>query len=361
MRLVLCHPGADMSTSDVHRGLEDGLKALGHEVYDYALNHRIAAAAQYFDHVWRKAKKQVPRPTNVDVLYRAGEELVTRALRVQPDVVLIVSAMFLHPDVLVLLKRAGIKVALLLTESPYDDEQQAKLLPFVDVAWTNERASAETLGIHYLPHAWHPQIHVPTLEAANPHVPAHDVVFVGTAFQERIEMLQAVDWRGIDLGLYGAWEMLPARSPLRPYLRGKIVENTLTAALYQRAKIGLNLYRWSKGFGKAAPRLEQAAGSLNPRAYELAATRCFSLSEYRTEVVEKFGDLVPTFTQAAEIRPLVDRWLADDVGRTRARFALAHAVADDTWTARAAQVIDDIVHAGIGARDDATRRTGATA
>lgn len=361
MRIVLCHPGADMSTSDVWRGLNDGLKSLGHDVYDYALSARIAASAQYFDHVWRKGKKQAPRPTNTDILYHAGCELVTRSLRVQPDVVLIVSAMFLHPDVLVILKRAGLKVAVLFTESPYDDEQQAKLLPYLDVAWTNERASADAMGIHYLPHAWHPEIHQPLIEAANPDMPAHDVVFVGTAFQERIEMLQAVDWSGINIGLYGAWEMLPSRSPLRPYLRGKIVENTLAAALYQRAKIGLNLYRWSKGFGKHAPRLAASAGSMNPRAYELAATRCFSLSEHRTEVVEKFGDLVPTFTQPSEIRPLVDKWLADDVGRARVRHQLAQAVAGDTWTDRAAQVVSHLVYAGIGARDDSQRSTGASA
>ncbi len=348
MRILLVHPGASTSTSDVYAGLYAGLKAMGHEVLEYPLDDRISAAGGFLHWLWKRRKIEVDKPTVAQILYRAGAELLERALRVEPDVVLAVSAMYLHPDVLVLMRRAGLKVAVLLTESPYDEEKEARLLPFVQCAWTNERSTARRLGIHYLKHAWNPTVHnaaAPVGEA----VPAHDVVFVGTNFAERVEILANTDWTGIDLGLYGNWESLGSRHPLRKYIRGRQIENAYAVELYRRAKIGLNLYRTSKGFGKDAPRVT-GAESMNPRAYELATLGCFTISDRRPEVEECFGDLVPTFRTHRELRPLIDRWLADEAGRANIQAALPGAVAMETWIARAQQVTDNLADAGIVAR-----------
>lgn len=348
LRILLVHPGASISTHDVYTGLEAGLKALGHTVYAYNLDERIERSGRWLDYCWRKGGKAVEKPQPPDVLLHAGGELVTRALRIQPDVVLIVSSMFLHPDVLVLLRRAYQRVAMLLTESPYDDERQARLLPWVDVAWTNERTSARQMGIKYLPHAWNHAVHQAHKDEPD-HVPSHDVVFVGTPFQERVDLLSAVDWTGIDLGLYGGWGTLPPRHRLRKYIKGSYIKNEHAAALYRKAKIGLNLYRTSKGFGKDAPRIAHAE-SLNPRAYELAALGCFTLSDARAEVTETFGDLVPTFSDAGGLCVLMNRWLSDDAGRQRIQAQLPSAVAGHTWLARAGTVVSDLLDAGIVAR-----------
>lgn len=348
MRILIVQPGASISTSDVYDGLAAGLRARGHEIYEYALDARIETHGAFLTYAWRKGGKLPElKPTAADILYRAGEELVARALRVMPDVTLVVSAMYLHPDVLVLMRRAGLKVALLFTESPYDDERQERLLPFIDIGWTNERISSRG-GVHYLRHAYNPDVH--NLKAEyDSSVPSHDVVFVGTCFEERIELLSAVDWTGIDLALYGNWEeQLGSRSKLRKYVKGSYVPNSFAAALYRNAKIGLNLYRQSKGFGKGAPRIKEAE-SLNPRAYELAATGCFTISDYRAEVPEVFGDLVPTFSSPSELRLLINRWLADESGRARVRAALPNAVVDHTWHSRAAQIESDLHGVGIGA------------
>lgn len=315
LRILLVHPGCDISVNDVHAGVSDGLRAAGCEVYDYALNKRIQADSAYLHYLWHKGKKQCEKPTDAQVLYKAGEGLVTRALKLMPDVVIVVSAMYLHPNTLELMRRAGIKVAILFTESPYMDDAQARLIPWTCVAWTNERTSAR-LGMRYLRHAWHPAIHGPSDRRGDPSVPAHQVVFVGTAFQERVDLIEAVDWTGIDLALYGEWGLLSKRSPLKRFVKDGYIQNAHTAALYQRATIGLNLYRTSKGFGKDCGHID-AADSLNPRAYELAATGCFSISDYRAEVAEVFGEAVPTFRRPEDLRPLIDRWLQDDVGRAR--------------------------------------------
>lgn len=351
MKVLVAHPGASWSTADVHAGLVYGLRANDVQVIEYALDGRIAGAKRWLYGAWRAKRKHdpsVPKPTEADVFYQAGMGALERALRHQVDAVLIVSGMYLHPDVVILMRRAGLLVTALLTESPYDMEQELKFAQLCHAVWTNERSVVEAFrsacpNVAYLPHAWHPARHGTAPLEDEPDVPAHDVVFVGTAFKERIEWFQAIDWTGIDLGLYGTWESLGSRNPLRQFVRGKQIDNRQAAALYRRSKIALNLYRQSKGWGMRAPRLAVGqAQSLNPRAYELAACGVFHLSDPRAEVVERFGDRVPTFTTPTEAAALIRAWLVDDERRRQVAASLPAVVAESSWTHRAAQVKTDL-------------------
>lgn len=346
MRAVLIHPGASTSVSDVYDGLLPALRARGHELVPYALDTRINRAGQWLFLNWHKAKRadpSIPKPTPADVIYQAGLEAIHRALRADCEWVLVISAMYLHPDIILMLKRAGRKVGLVFTESPYNDDDQARLAPLADVCWTNERASVPVLrranpNTHYLPHAYDPGRHAATVHLPNEdELARHDVVFVGTLFAERQEMLAAVDWTGIDLGLYGQFPYLGSRSRLRRYVCGSLTPNEVTAALYRRARIGLNLYRTSMGFGRYAPRAADAE-SLNPRALELAAAGCFTISDHRPEVAEVFGDLVPTFETPDQLQALIKHWLGDGSGRDRVRSALPVAVRGRDFAAMAARV-----------------------
>jgi spore maturation protein CgeB len=351
LRLLVVGPGASWSTADVEAGLLFGLQHHGVDVIRYALDGRIVNAQKFLFTAWRLKKKSDPsleRPTPADVLYQASMGALERALRHQVDAVVVVSGMYLHPDVLVLMRRAGLLVTVMFTESPYDLEQELKVAQIAHGCWTNERTSVDAFrsvcpNSGYLPHAWHPERHRPGLQPGDEDVTAHDVVFVGSAFRERVEWFRAIDWTGIDLGLYGNWDALGTRDALRQFVRGKSTPNAVSAALYRRAKVGLNLYRSSKGFGRQAPRIAPAsAQSLSPRAYELAACGAFHLSEARAEVREVFGDAVPTFTTATEAAALIRRWLADDAGRAAAAASLPAMVAESSWVHRASQVITDL-------------------
>ena len=172
-------------------------------------------------------------------------------------------------------------------------------------------------------------------------MPAHDIVFVGTYFQERIEILSAVDWAGIDLGLYGECSPIPSRSKLRQYIAGGVTDNATTAALYRRAKIGLNLHRQSKGFGRAAPRITHAE-SLNPRAYELAASGCFQISDYRPEVEEKFRTSVPWFVDGPDLERLIRAWLSAPTLRQDCADEACQLIQGETFAARARQLVADL-------------------
>lgn len=349
MKILLVHPGADTSTSDVHDGLMAALRRSGVEVIEYALSRRINQVASWLEFNYAQAKERDPdivKPTFADTLYLAAERSLPIALMAGVDWVLVMSSMFYLKHWLVLLRRAGLPVGIVFSESPYDDAEQCQVAPYANVVWTNERLSVAPIGLvqpntFYLPHAFDPDRHrVGQLEGDDA-VAAHDVVFVGTAFAERIELLEGVNWEGIDLGLYGNWETLPDGHPLHRYVRGAQIPNDTAAALYRRAKIGLNLYRKSKGFEPNAERID-AAESLNPRALELAACGAFHLSDYRAEVGEVFGDLVPTFSDSAELERLIRSWLARPAERASLAAQLPSAVAARTFNGMAAQVIADL-------------------
>lgn len=350
--VIAIHPGASYSTADVYNGIIPELRNLGVEVHEYDLESRLTLSGRFMDMVWRqRGRPKDAKYSQADVIYKASIEALERALRYEVDGVLVFSGMFCHPDLLVLLRRAHIRTAILLSESPYDDERQARtVLPWVDVAWTNERSSVKFLrqtnpNVNYMPHGFNPAVHHPEAGPDESEVPAHDVVFVGSLFAERVDLLAQVDWTGIDLGLYGEWSGLPSRHKLRKFLAGDVVDNRYAAALYRKAKIGLNLYRESIGWGKYAPRISHAE-SMNPRTLELAACGCFQISQARDEITEVFGTAVPTFKTVDGLTEQLWYALEHPAERQkRAQRALA-AVQPQTFAARAQTIVADLGRAG---------------
>lgn len=349
LKILLVHPGASWSTADVEAGLRFGLEEHGVHVIPYRLDTRIAHTSRFMHMVSRlnrRKQKDAKIPNFADCLYQASAGVIERALRYQVNVVFLVSAMYFHPDILVLLKRAGLRVVILFTESPYDLENELLMAQLADGCWTMERSCVSEFqraqpNSGYLPHAWHPKRHRPEAQEGDADVPSHDVVFVGSSFRERLAWFRSIDWTGIDLGLYGLWD-LADDEPLKTHLKiADAISNDFTAALYRRAKIGLNLYRKSQGFGEKAPFILHAE-SMNPRGYELAACGAFHLSDYRAEVVERFNGHVPTFRTSDEAVVLIRQWLNDNDGRKRIAADLPVLVEGSSWTDRAATVLSDL-------------------
>ena len=340
LRILLVGAGASFSTKDVEDGYRAALSALaGVDVKYYALEPRLGLARDWLMKLWRaRGKDPEQRPSWPDTVYRASIEAFEMALRYDVDWVFVISGMYFHPDVLEMLHRARLRTCVLLTESPYEDEAQSRLAGLVDIVWTTERTSAQSLGAGYLRHAYDPARHRPQLPEDS--VPAHDVVFVGTGFEERIGELAAVDWTGIDLGLYGNWSLLGSRANLREYVRSGPVSNDMAANLYRRARIGLNLYRTSQTYDRGVTHVA-GAQSLNPRAYELAACGVFQVSDYRAESAEIFGSSVPTFVPG-HLEDVLRAYLLDSPARRYAARHAKDAVAPHTFAARAAQVLTDL-------------------
>jgi spore maturation protein CgeB len=353
VNFLAIHPGASYSTADVFTGLTNALREQGHTVWQFNLDVRLGWQTQWLKFAWRKAGKPPDgKPQFHEAQWHSQFPLAMWAAWNRPDWVLLFSGQLLHPNLLPLLRKircercCHFKTAFVFTESPYDDEPgQAALAQQVDVCFTNERSSVPILrrfnpATFYLPAAYDPAKHRPS--EPDPDVPAHDVVFVGTYFEERTELFSRVNWDGIDVGLYGFHTLVPSRSRIRKYIKGDIVPNTRTAALYRAARIGLNPHRVSEALERHARRITRAE-SLNPRAYELAATGCFQLTDARPEVAEVFGDAVPTYRDAAELEALIRYYLAHD-GERRALAARARqAVQGHTFAARAETLVQELV------------------
>ena len=346
LRVLLVHPGAEWSISDVWRGVNNAMRRAGVEVVNYAMAGRLQRSQKWLKDTYKQARKNHPdeaivEPTMGDGFYHASVGALERALRFQADWVFIISGMYFHPEAMVLLKRAGLNVAVLLTETPYEDAAESAIAQIADVIWTNERTGLATFEplcheTYYYQHAYDPEFPYPA--EPDPSVPEYDVVFVGSGFEERCDLLEAVDWTGINLGLYGAWNLLPKRSKLKKYLRGSTVPNTYTAALYNRAKIGLNIHRTSLGYGRGTAHIEHAE-SMNPRCYELAACGTFFTTDARAEVGEVFGSAVPTFSDAQELTEIIRHYLAHEDERRRLAAQLPGLVAPHTFDDRVAHML----------------------
>jgi spore maturation protein CgeB len=328
MTILFVHASCEWAIADVAHGYREALARQGHTIIDYRLSNRLA---------YHAAALGAPLNENTHLVSRLGSEgVLIEALQHGVDQVLILSGLGLHPNALWLLKQAGIPTAVLLTESPYEDIEQATwaaVYPEMRV-FCNDRVSARQFGWTALSHAYDPARHRPV-----PPTPgaACDVLIIGTGWPERVALLNAVDWTGIDLRIAGVWP-IAAGDPLAPYYAHGCVDNEETPGRYAAAKICLNFHR---GPGVVAE-------NLNPRAFELAACGAFQLSDgSRPELAEIFGDLVPTFATAAELADQIRFYLSRPEDRRALAVAQRHAVDGQTFDARAAELMAHL----------ATRRT----
>ena len=225
-----------------------------------------------------RSNPTIERPTAADVVYQAGIGALERALRFQVDAVLVVSAMLLHPDVdhpAPAGRAAG--GGALHGKSLRPRAGTRRRAPGRSAAGrTSGSLPAGLPGGAVRPAricraAWHPDRH--SVAAPDPTVPAHDVVFVGSGFPSRIDWLAAMDWTGIDLGLYGTWQNVGRRHPLAALRAIRASSTTRSAiALSRRAKVGIeSLPRRRRGDG--GPLLASLGESLNPRAVRARGVR----------------------------------------------------------------------------------------
>jgi spore maturation protein CgeB len=336
MRVLFVWPAAEFSVWDVARGYRAALaKRIGEEnIRDYFLNKH----ANY--HI----KALTPEAArDITILSKASSECaLNEAIYGNVDLVVIISGLNFHPITLWALKKVGIKAAVIFTESPYEDANQAswKDEAYPEMfAFTNERTSAEQRGWVYLPAAFSPEIHQLSMD---PIKQEHDcdVVMIGTGWRERQMLLEQVNWDGINLKLKGLWPELTEASPLWKFYNQEMIDNTGIKEYYRAAKVCLNLHR-----GHAT------AESMNPRAYEVAACGGFQICDDRPEIRDVFGDSVLTFRTPPQLEKAI-RWAINPVNRFRRAEMIHRAhqrVQAHTFDARMDTFLDTVVKGGVPA------------
>lgn len=341
MKLLVCWPSCSFSIFDVAHGVRAGLVEEGHSVFDYRLYQRIMLMQQAF-RSWNPQQLE-GEPDMEMVCLHASEALPYTAVLHGCRWILVVAGMGLHPNALHVCRKVGLKVALWLTEAPYNtnEEQELYLARFADLVFVNERTSVGDVQravdqagqggrALYLPHAYNPAVHKPG--EADPKHKA-DVLLVGTGFAERQALLEAIDWTGIDLKLGGLWTGIEAPSMLAPHVVYPCLDNGDVVKLYHGAKIVINPHRRAVG-----------AESANPRTYEVAACGAFQLADYRAEIAEVFGESVPTWEPDVpwQLAGLIRRYLADDGERRRLSSLAMERVQEQTFRVRAQTIIEAI-------------------
>ena len=336
MKVAIIHPGAAWSTCDVYTGLVAGLQAQpGIDLHEM----RIDTILNWYDTMIGlgvNAGVLSDQAYRTDVLNRqrmASAHITQNILDIWPEVVISVSGHNYHLKDVDLLHKVGIKTAVVLTESPYFGELEGIMAQHYDIAFTNERRSADRLHAHYLPHAYNPAVHTPD----GPRAYAADAVFIGSMFDERRALFNAADWEGIDF-LWRGHDMTETPTD--------VVPNTEAAAYYRAAKIGINHHRTTTSHGSGQHIRPEEAESLGPRAYEIPACGGFMLcDDSRAEGWEVFGDVFPTYRagDADDLTRQVRSWLTHADRREETARMMHAAVLPHSWTARATQVLETLV------------------
>jgi len=334
MKILAAHPGPSFSVHDVYVGWVDALRQLGHQVAEFNLSARLT----FYDAALLEAEGQVHKALSTEQAQELAVNGLYAALyKTRPDVLLAVSAFFYPAELLDLARSYGTRVVVLHTESPYEDGRQLDIAGHADLSLINDPTNLREFAARgrtvYVPHSYRPAVHRP---GPVDEKLAADLAFVGTGYASRIAFLEAMDLSGLDVLLAGNWQQLDDSSPLRRAVAhepDECLDNEQAVRMYQSAAVGLNLYR------REAETPERAAGwSMGPREVEMAACGLFFLRDPRPEG-DQVLPMLPTITTPQDASEQLRYWLAHPGERRERAEAARAAVADRTFTNRAAELV----------------------
>jgi spore maturation protein CgeB len=240
------------------------------------------------------------------------------------------------------LKPFGIRSVNFLTDDPWNPRQRASFFKEAvrnyDTVYTPRRANFNDLrnqgcvDVRYLPFSYGAQAHFPeeSNNAAERERYACDLAFIGSADNERAQLMRHILRAGVRLLLYGgAWDRFP---DLRVHHRGVVVGRELRLAV-SGARINLCM-------GRAANRDGHAMRSL-----ELPAMGACMVVEDTDEHRDLFGadcERVRYYRGPDDLLARVRELLADSV-RARRLAAAVHAhicAGQHTYEARLAEILN---------------------
>jgi hypothetical protein len=246
--------------------------------------------------------------------------------------VVLISGFFTPPYLVEVLRGRGMKVVMVHTESPYQDDEQLERAAHADLNLLNDPVSLDRylqLGVPavYMSHRYRPSVHYP---AAAGGVKDWDLAFVGTGFPSRIEFFKQMNLGGLRVKLAG-----PLQDPetWADFDHEDCVDNDKTADFYRRSKTGINFYR-----REGEQTWDNVGWACGPREIEMAACGLWFARDPRPESDELFP-MLPSYSSPGEAAELI-RWaVSHDAAREKAAAAARAAVADRTFSNNAKQLI----------------------
>jgi len=345
MRVLLVHPGHGFATADVYTGVLAGLRANGVEVVEYRLDAWLdttSAAVSFL--------KASGAPLYIPDEYSwAAHPAVGWAIWRECTHALVITGQNFWGGTALTLKKAGIVTALLCTESPYLTIKRERFdAQLYDIVFTNERSALPLFGragVHYLAHAWNPDVHQPgPAEAAY----RSDAFFCGTAFDERKVLFAGIDWSGINFVCKGSlWHGYEDQKTILM----DVLPNSEAVRFYRSALVNINHHRTTADWADDT-QIDVPVESLGPRAYELAACGAFQVcDDSRAELQDIFHGCIPTYRagNAGDLSMLIRHYLKNPSEREALAEAQYEAIQMHSWPERAKQMISILDGAGRGA------------
>lgn len=339
MRILTVEPGPAFSVADVHNGWLKAFQDLGTNVRNFNLSDRLSYAEA-------SLRDRVPENERGQIAARmVAEQLRAACFDFWPDLVVITSAFFVPPETYDIIRDRGMKIAVILTESPYEDPFQLGIAARADIALVNDLVNLEAYrkvqpNTWYNPHAYDPEKH-----RRRPQTPdlRSDFAWVGTAYPSRIEWFEQINFDGLEVVLGGNWQQLPEGHPLERFLlndKANCIDNDETVDIYSSTSSSVNLYR------KESEEGFDAGWAMGPREVELAATGTFFLRDPRPE-----SDLVlpmlPSFASPEEFSDKLRWWLDHDEQREEATKAAQAAISTRTFVNNAKSLLGRVEHLNI--------------
>ncbi len=281
-------------------------------------------------------RKAVPDPLEIARLATAG--VLEECFSFEPDIVFFVSGFFQEMRSLGLMRKRGLKIVMLHTESPYQDDEQMCRGSLANLNLLNDPTNLETWSTMgpaaYVPHSYDPDVHYP---APDPRTYESDFTFVGTSFYSRCEFFDAMNFDGLEVSLGGnGWDAIdPKFRRLYDYLGHRpdmCVDNDETARIYRVSKTGINFYR-----REGEDEHKGEGWSMGPREIEMAACGLFFVRDPRPESDEVFP-MLPTFSSPQEAEELLRYYVAHDEEREDLAYEARGAIEHWTFDNRARQV-----------------------
>jgi spore maturation protein CgeB len=302
MRILLIYPGHSHSTIDVAAGYDRALKNLGHTVLAFNYHNQLAFYMEAVKYWMKRNKTFRPKDRDEAIMMVASEQVIVEVVDFVPDLILIVSGFALHRRAYDLMAKLCRPMVLILTESPYLDEEQTSIIQqgHIDLVFTNDKSSVIPLRetdkpVEYLPHSYDPYRHYKKVCMDKYD---SDVFFFGTWWPERQRLFKGLD----------RWIK---RQGYKPNLGGVshskkrgMISNQEMVRYYSSTKIALNHHRTVIGVEDGQEKhINGGAYSLGPRAFEIAACEAFQLCDgARSELFEVFGDTVGVYTGPDDLR-----------------------------------------------------------
>ncbi len=337
MKIFAIAPGPGFSVLDVHNGWVEGLRACGASVIDWDLASRYDALSNAYKRTKVDGGYEFDLMWGLEPAQDIVAELVKGALYDnRPDLVLITSAMFTRLPLLDSITRSGVPVAVIHTESPYEDDRQIEVAEHATINLINDPLHIDRFpkATVYQPHCYRPLVHFPADDNV---VPFYDFTFVGTGFKSRVEFFEAVDWSDIRPCFAGNWLHLEDDSPLLPFLRRERTEcenNYETADLYRSSLVGANLYRKEANLDASADGV-----AMGPREVELAACGTYFARESRREGDVLFRGLLPLVSTPEGLRHVIMHAKENEDAVRRAGALAREVIADRTFENAAGRLL----------------------